>query len=192
MYRVDGSSELHEENLENFAGYKESRPVRIGNGASDQLQLDIYGELMDSVYLGTTRGFKVAHRGLDPPAGCRELALRALGPARRGDLGDPWRASSPLPMAGSCPGSRWIGRFVSPPNRVCPLDLPRLTAERDKIYTPDHGERLERQARRVCPALQHRRPRRLTADDAAGRLHRTAGSHVALDAARDGSGAGLG
>ena len=51
MYRVDGSSDLVEETLDHFEGYMGSRPVRIGNGASDQLQLDIYGEVMDSIAL---------------------------------------------------------------------------------------------------------------------------------------------
>jgi pentatricopeptide repeat protein len=46
MYRVDGSSDLIEESLDHLAGYRDSRPVRIGNGAADQLQLDIYGEAM--------------------------------------------------------------------------------------------------------------------------------------------------
>ena len=51
MYAVDGSAELTEEILTHFEGYAGSAPVRIGNGAADQLQLDIYGELIDSVYL---------------------------------------------------------------------------------------------------------------------------------------------
>jgi GH15 family glucan-1,4-alpha-glucosidase len=46
MYRVDGSSDLVEESLDHLEGYQSSRPVRIGNGAADQLQLDIYGEAM--------------------------------------------------------------------------------------------------------------------------------------------------
>jgi GH15 family glucan-1,4-alpha-glucosidase len=46
MYRVDGTSDLVEESLDHLAGYRDSRPVRIGNGAADQLQLDIYGEAM--------------------------------------------------------------------------------------------------------------------------------------------------
>ena len=51
MYRVDGGQDLAESELRHFEGYKRSRPVRIGNGAADQLQLDIYGELMDSIYI---------------------------------------------------------------------------------------------------------------------------------------------
>jgi GH15 family glucan-1,4-alpha-glucosidase len=51
MYRINGSHDLTETTLDHWEGYRQSRPVRIGNGACDQLQLDIYGELMDSVYI---------------------------------------------------------------------------------------------------------------------------------------------
>ncbi|MFC5231247.1 glycoside hydrolase family 15 protein [Pseudonocardia zijingensis] len=63
MYRVDGSSDLKEESLEHWSGYRGSRPVRIGNGAADQLQLDIYGEALDSIYFADRRGLEVGHRG---------------------------------------------------------------------------------------------------------------------------------
>lgn len=51
MYRINGDSDLDEYTLDNLSGYMNSRPVRVGNAASNQLQLDIYGEMMDSVYL---------------------------------------------------------------------------------------------------------------------------------------------
>jgi GH15 family glucan-1,4-alpha-glucosidase len=51
LYRIDGGHELAEEVAVHLDGYRGSAPVRIGNGAAHQLQLDIYGELMDSVYL---------------------------------------------------------------------------------------------------------------------------------------------
>ncbi len=51
MYGIDGRKELTEVELTHLDGYMGSRPVRIGNGAYDQLQLDIYGELIDSVYI---------------------------------------------------------------------------------------------------------------------------------------------
>jgi GH15 family glucan-1,4-alpha-glucosidase len=51
MYGIDGRPDLTEETLDHLEGYRKSRPVRIGNAAHGQLQLDIYGELMDAVYL---------------------------------------------------------------------------------------------------------------------------------------------
>jgi GH15 family glucan-1,4-alpha-glucosidase len=61
MYGIDGRSELAEEELEHFEGYERSAPVRIGNGASQQLQLDIYGELIDAVYIYNRDGSPIDH-----------------------------------------------------------------------------------------------------------------------------------
>jgi len=61
MYGIDGRHELTEETLDHLEGYRGSRPVRVGNGAYDQLQLDIYGELMDAVYLYDKYGETVSH-----------------------------------------------------------------------------------------------------------------------------------
>jgi GH15 family glucan-1,4-alpha-glucosidase len=63
MYRVDGSSDLVEETLDHFEGWRGSRPVRIGNGAADQLQLDIYGEAADAIFLADSRGVQAGHQG---------------------------------------------------------------------------------------------------------------------------------
>ena len=60
MYRIGGSEPLYEETLEHLEGYRGSAPVRIGNGASGQLQLDIYGELMDAVYLYNKYGVPIS------------------------------------------------------------------------------------------------------------------------------------
>jgi len=51
LYDIDGNRPVEETELTHLRGYRDSRPVRIGNAAVDQLQLDIYGELIDSVYL---------------------------------------------------------------------------------------------------------------------------------------------
>jgi GH15 family glucan-1,4-alpha-glucosidase len=59
MYGIDGREHLPEEELSHLEGYMGSAPVRIGNGAATQLQLDIYGELMDSLYLCNTNGLPV-------------------------------------------------------------------------------------------------------------------------------------
>jgi GH15 family glucan-1,4-alpha-glucosidase len=63
MYRVDGTSDLTEETLDNLEGWRGSRPVRIGNGAADQLQLDIYGEAMDGVFLGDEHDVQIDYDG---------------------------------------------------------------------------------------------------------------------------------
>jgi pentatricopeptide repeat protein len=63
MYRVDGTSDLTEETLDHFEGWRGSKPVRIGNGAADQLQLDIYGEAMDALYAGSEYGLPIAFQG---------------------------------------------------------------------------------------------------------------------------------
>jgi len=63
MYRVDGTSDLVEETLDHWEGWRGSRPVRIGNGAADQLQLDIYGEAADAIFLADARGIEPAVQG---------------------------------------------------------------------------------------------------------------------------------
>ncbi len=61
MYSIDGDRQLDEKILDNLEGYKKSSPVRVGNNAYGQLQLDIYGELMDSVYLYNKYGEPIAY-----------------------------------------------------------------------------------------------------------------------------------
>ncbi len=51
MYGINGEHNLTEKTLDHLEGYRQSRPVRIGNGAYTQKQLDIYGEFMDAVYI---------------------------------------------------------------------------------------------------------------------------------------------
>ena len=61
MYGIDGRHVLTEKRLNHLEGYMGSRPVRIGNGAYKQLQLDIYGEMMDSVYLFNKYGTPISY-----------------------------------------------------------------------------------------------------------------------------------
>ncbi|SDC07413.1 glycoside hydrolase family 15 protein [Nocardioides lianchengensis] len=60
LYDIDGNLP-HETELDHLRGYADSLPVRVGNGAVDQLQLDIYGELIDSVYLFNKYGPGISH-----------------------------------------------------------------------------------------------------------------------------------
>ena len=61
VYALDGSHDLKELELSHLDGYQGSKPVRIGNAAEHQLQLDIYGELMDSVYMYDKYGKPISH-----------------------------------------------------------------------------------------------------------------------------------
>ena len=88
MYTVDGTRTSPRLVLDHLDGYRGSRPVRIGNGAVGQRQLDVYGELMDSVYLFNRESADL----LRPVGGAFQaagLAGPALARARRGHLGDP-------------------------------------------------------------------------------------------------------
>lgn len=59
MYGIDGSRRLIEYELPWLAGYENSKPVRVGNAASEQLQLDVYGEVMDSFEVARAAGLAV-------------------------------------------------------------------------------------------------------------------------------------
>ncbi|KAI9246946.1 glycoside hydrolase family 15 protein [Phascolomyces articulosus] len=61
MYSIDGVKKLDEYELDHLDGYHGSRPVRVGNGAYDHLQLDIYGELLDGIYLYNKHGQPVSY-----------------------------------------------------------------------------------------------------------------------------------
>jgi GH15 family glucan-1,4-alpha-glucosidase len=61
MYGINGEHQLQETVLSHWEGYRGSGPVRIGNAAYGQMQLDIYGEMMDSVYLYNKYGTPISN-----------------------------------------------------------------------------------------------------------------------------------
>lgn len=63
LYSLEGEQELPESELEHLAGHGGARPVRIGNEAHTQRQLDIFGELLDAVYLANKYGEAISHDG---------------------------------------------------------------------------------------------------------------------------------
>lgn len=63
LYTLDGEVPTEEHELDHLRGHRDSRPVRVGNAAVEQLQLDIYGELIDSVYLFDKYGSGISHDG---------------------------------------------------------------------------------------------------------------------------------
>ena len=73
MYGLDGRRTPNETDLPHLSGYGGATPVRIGNDATGQVQLDIYGELLDSVYISNKYGEAISHRNW---SGVREVVDR--------------------------------------------------------------------------------------------------------------------
>ena len=62
IYTVDGKKPPKEKSLRHLEGYRNSKPVRIGNDAANQFQLDIYGSMIDAYYFMMSKGFKLSNR----------------------------------------------------------------------------------------------------------------------------------
>jgi GH15 family glucan-1,4-alpha-glucosidase len=133
MYRIDGAPDLDEEVLTHFEGYRGSAPVRIGNAAADQLQLDIYGEALDSLHRADEQGAQMSHGGWQHTADLVDW------------LCDHW--DRPEDGIWETRGGRQdfaFGRVMSwvafdrairlAQRRGRPADLARWTKERDAIY----------------------------------------------------------
>ena len=114
-------------------GLPRSAPVRIGNGAADQLQLDIYGELIDSVYLYNKYGEPISYDAWMDWSERDRLAVRELGSARRGHLGDARRPPELHLLAADVAGSRSSARSGWPGSAACPPTCVRWLEVRDKI-----------------------------------------------------------
>ena len=91
MYGIGGETDLTEHTLDHLSGYDDSRPVRIGNGAYDQRQHDVWGMLLDSVGSNIRNGGQMAPQIWDGIAALVDTAI-AMSP-------NPTRAS------GRCGGS---------------------------------------------------------------------------------------
>lgn len=133
MYRVDGSSDLAESTLDHLSGYRGSKPVRIGNDAGGQLQLDIYGELIDSIYL---------HNKYDEPISydfwnsLRDMAYWVCDNWQRPDHGI-WEVRKAPEQFTYSKMQCWVAldrtlRIAL--KRNLPLDLRRVRLESQKIY----------------------------------------------------------
>jgi GH15 family glucan-1,4-alpha-glucosidase len=147
MYRIDGSSDLKEDVLDHWAGYRGSAPVRIGNGAAEQLQLDIYGEALDSIFEADRAGLALPYQGWNAISGVLNW------------LADNW--DQPEEGIWETRGGRqaftygrvmcWVAfdrgvRMAIEHGRPAPLE--RWTAERDRIYQQvmERGFHASRQA----------------------------------------------
>ena len=113
MYGIDGRRDLTESTRDDLSGYAGARPVRIGNGAFDQRQNDVYGAVLDCILLHTraasgSRGGCGRSSRARPSARCASGASPTRGSGRRAA-----RRSSTCRRS-SCAGWRWTARRSSP------------------------------------------------------------------------------
>jgi GH15 family glucan-1,4-alpha-glucosidase len=181
MYGIDGREDLSEEELPHLEGYVGSAPVRIGNGAATQLQLDISGELMDSVYLCNKFGLPIYYDGwLDLTRNLEWLIDHWDQP----DEGI-WEARGGRRNYTYSRLMSWVAidRAIRvAQQRGLPGDITRWSDARDRHLQPDHGARLESGATGVRTALRQRRARRLATAHAPVQVHRAYRPAVALNA----------
>ncbi|MFJ7152434.1 glycoside hydrolase family 15 protein [Streptomyces sp. NPDC100445] len=130
MYRVDGDPHLGEEVLDHLEGYRGSRPVRAGNAAVDQLQLDIYGEASDALTvggdIGAVRGWKALSGVLDWLADNWDRPDEGIWETRGGR--QDFTYSRLMTWVAFDRGIRSATRFSRP------ADTARWTAVRDKVF----------------------------------------------------------
>ena len=79
MYGIDGRRDLTETTRDDLSGYAGARPVRIGNGAFDQRQNDVFGAVLDSILLHTRRSAAAAAAAVADRRRARPRARRACG-----------------------------------------------------------------------------------------------------------------
>ena len=132
MYGIAGEHDLTERELPHLRGWRDSRPVRVGNGAWGQTQLDVYGELLNSLYLyreqlgdlHTEIQRFAADLANTAARRWREMGRRHVGDARR-------TAPSPFLQGAVLGGARPCDRSRAAAREHAEVD--RWTAERDEI-----------------------------------------------------------
>ena len=154
MYGIDGREHLPEEELSHLEGYMGSAPVRIGNRAATQLQLDIYGEVMDSVYLYNKYGEPLYHDGWIELTRNLEWLIEHWDQADEGI----WETRGGRRDYTYSRLMSWVAveraiRIAR--QRGLPADMSRWMAVRDRHLQPDHGAWLESGPPGVRPALRH-------------------------------------
>jgi GH15 family glucan-1,4-alpha-glucosidase len=133
LYGIDGRTDVPESTLDHLDGYRGSRPVRVGNDAGRQFQLDISGEVMDAVYLYNKYGEPISH-GLW--VGVRALADWVCEHWRKPDEGI-WEVRGGRHQFTFSKLMCWVAldraqRLAV--KRSLPADLPKWIEQRDAIY----------------------------------------------------------
>ncbi|MEM8587936.1 MAG: glycoside hydrolase family 15 protein [Pseudomonadota bacterium] len=133
MYGIDGRKHMNEEMLDHLSGYRGSRPVRVGNDAHKQFQLDIYGELLDAIYLYDKYGEPISY---DLWRTVTQLVDWVCANWHRDDDGI-WEVRGGSQQFTYSKLMCWVAidrALKISMNRAFPCDRQRWTAVRDRIY----------------------------------------------------------
>jgi alpha,alpha-trehalase len=160
MYGIDGRRDLTESTRDELSGYEGAWPVRLGNGAFDQRQNDVYGAVLDSLLLHTRRS-KHLPRRLWPLV--QSQAAGAIASWRQPDQGI-WEARGEPQHYVSSKLMGWVAL-----DRAAKLAEIRDDSKLEAEWRGIAEEIREDILARAAPALRHRRPRRLDAARAAVR-----------------------
>ena len=141
MYGVRGEKDLEESTLDHLKGYEGSRPVRIGNGAYNQRQNDVYGAVLDSVYLHSKKRDHIPERLWPVLIDQVKCAADGVAGARPGHLGGAREAPAlrllEADVLGRARSRRAAGRTARP-RGVTPRNSRRIADEvREDIL--EHG-----------------------------------------------------
>jgi GH15 family glucan-1,4-alpha-glucosidase len=133
VYSVRGGADLTESTLDHLEGYRRSSPVHVGNGAYRQLQLDIYGDLMDSAYLYNKYGMPIS---FDMWTNLKAIINWLCDNWRRNDEGI-WESRGGRQQFVFSKLMAWVAvdrgiRLAD--KRSFPADRSRWLSERDSIY----------------------------------------------------------
>ena len=158
MYGIDGRRDLTETTRDDLSGYAGASPVRVGNGAFDQRQNDVFGAALDSILLHSQPEPAAAPRALAGRRGAGRVRDAGLEEARPGDLGGARQAPAIRLLQADVLGRDGPGLEArgDPGELEAPGELGRHGRG-----DPQGHPRQRRPGRRPAAALRHRRPRRL-------------------------------
>ena len=184
MYGLGGERRLHEYNLPWLAGYEGSQPVRVGNAAHAQIQLDVYGEILDTLHVARSYDLGATHSGWE----FQRVLLKDLGGKWQTMDEGIWEVRGGRRHFTHSRLMSWVAfdravRGVEEFGLTGPVDQWRATRDRDPRRHP--RQRLERQAPELRAELRQRGARRRPAADAAGRLPAAGRSAGGLHRRRD-------
>ena len=149
MYGIDGRRDLTESTLDDLPGYAGARPVRIGNGAFDQRQNDVFGAVLDSILLHTRRSERLPRRLWPIVQAQAACATSGVARARPGHLGGARRAAALRVVEAHVLGGAWTAPPSSPRSGGEPI-WQRMGG--DRRGDPGRHPRARRRATAACCA----------------------------------------